>query len=133
VKGKQHPGGAASAAKNTPWHLRLQRSIFIEFQRNVAFLLSPRRQPARYGQGEYVEANRGRPYAFNADLLRRHTLELPKNRRRTEISASSSWQPDAVGRHDFNLEIDVGSYPPQRHWRWPFVHPNSGRRKACEQ
>jgi hypothetical protein len=36
---------------------------------------------------------------------------LPKKRRRSEVSASKeNWQPDAVGRRDFNLKINVGSY-----------------------
>jgi len=47
VKGKQHSGAAAAPPKNTPRRLHLQtRSIFIEFPRNVAFLLSPRSQLA---------------------------------------------------------------------------------------
>ena len=30
--------------------------------------------------------------------------ELPKKRRRTEVSASSNWQPGAVGRHKITLK-----------------------------
>jgi tripartite-type tricarboxylate transporter receptor subunit TctC len=42
-----------------------------------------------------------------------------QKRRRTEVSVSGKWQPDAVGRQDFKLEIDIGSY----RWR--------DRRRQC--
>jgi tripartite-type tricarboxylate transporter receptor subunit TctC len=62
-----------------------------------------------------------------ADRLDR---ELPKNGDVPNSPLTEKWQPGAVGRHNFKLKIEVGSYH-RCHWR-RFSHPISGRGTAMK-
>jgi hypothetical protein len=78
--------------------------VFVEVTDPVAFgLVASLARP-----GGKATGFTGFDHSFSAKWV----LSAAQKRRRSEVSAPlnwQNWQPDAVGRHDLNLETDVSS------------------------